>query len=207
MQIQTNAKYHFSNRFQGEHRFKLFNDHYLDVRREHHPEPADFRMEVATLNPQARRIERPAWSWLAAGVTAMVIALLLVYFLLIQSSTVGLSIALGGIILTLLLAALCAVVFLRKSERHLVFETRAANYPLVTIPYNGQSRSEAEQFAKQLAHAINERTEQKGYNNEELFAGEMRMLRRLTETGALRSDAYDSAKKRMLEKHKHPPAA
>jgi len=206
MQIQTNAKYLFSNRFQGDHCFKLFNDYYLDVRREHHPEPLDFRMEVATLNPQVKHVERPAWAWLAGAAAAIAVALLLVYYLLILPSSVALPFSLAGIAVMLLLAALCSVVFLRKSERLLVFETRAANYPLVPIPYNRQSRGEAEHFVKQLAQAIKARTEQKGYNREELFAGEMRMLRRLAESGALRSDAYDSAKKRMLEKQ-HTPAA
>lgn len=201
MQITSNAKYRFSNRFQGKHRFELFNDHYLSIRSKLGIRPVEYRLEIATLRPEARRIERPAWFWLATTVLIFVACCFLGFTIIAQPETVDLRIASGAIAVLTLLAGYCTAVFLRKSEQLWVFETRAAHYPLITIPYDRKCSDEATAFVVKLEKAIRATTEQKGYNKDDLFAGEMRMLRRLVKSGVLSSDMYDTAKKNMLDEH------
>ena len=59
------------------------------------------------------------------------------------------------------------------------------------------------QFVELLSSAIETNIAEKGYDNEQLFAGEMRMLRRLAKNSILSSSNYDRAKKQMLEKNGH----
>lgn len=207
MLITTNAKYRFSNRFQGEHRFELFNDHYLSVHSRLGLRPTEFKLEIATLQPEAKRVERPAWFWLASTLLILAASLFIGYTIASQPEAIDLRIGAAMIAVLLLLSSYCAAVFLRKSERHWVFETRAAHYPLIYIPYSRKQRHEATTFAKRLEQAIRETTERKGYNKDDLFAGEMRMLRRLAKSGVLSDDMYDTAKKSMLGDHQMVTAA
>jgi len=201
MQIVSNAKYRFSNRFQGEHRFELFNDHYLSVRSKLGLRPSEFKLEIATLRPEAIQIERPAWSWLLTSLFMLAAGGFLAFTIFATPEAVDPLVAGGAIAVLLLLAGYCGAVFLRKSERLWIFETRASHYPLINIPYDRTRRGEAAAFAKRLEQAIRETTEQKGYNKDDLFAGEMRMLRRLAKSGVLSDDMYDTAKKNMLGDH------
>jgi hypothetical protein len=201
MQITSNAKYRFSNRFQGKHRFELFNDHYLSIRSKLGLRPVKYRLEVATLHPEAKRIERPAWFWLATTVLILAACAFLGFTIVTRPEAVDLRVAGGAIAVLLLLAGYCAAVFMRKSERLWVFETRAAHYPLISIPYDRKCSHAATVFVVQLEKAIKATTEQKGYDKDDLFAGEMRMLRRLAKSGVLSDDMYDTAKKSMLGEH------
>jgi hypothetical protein len=201
MQITSNAKYRFSNRFQGSHRFELFNDHYLSIHSKLGMRPVEYRLEIATLRPEAMRVERLAWFWLVTTVLILAACSFLGFTIVSQPEMVDLRIAGGAIAVLALLASYCSAVFLRKSERFWVFETRAAHYPLITIPYDRKCGDEATTFVVKLEKAIRATTEQKGYNRDDLFAGEMRMLRRLAKSGVLSSDMYDTAKKSMLGEH------
>lgn len=198
MEIVSNAKYRFRNRFKGEHRFELFNEHYLSVRSKTRIRPVEYRLEVATLKPEAKRVERPAWFWLAVTLLFLGCGGFLGYTIVRDSEIVDLPIAIAIIAVLFLLSAYSIVVFLRKSEHLWVFTTREAGYPLVNIPYNRASRREAAAFAQYLEKAIKETTARKRYNSKELFAGEMRMLRRLAKAGVLSDNVYDAAKKNML---------
>ncbi len=207
MQITSNAKYRFSNRFQGKHRFELFNDHYLSVRSKQGLSETKFRLEIATLIPEGKRVERPAWFWLATTLLLLGVSGFLGFTLIVNPETIDLRIAAGAIAVLLLLSAYCFAVFRRKSEQLWVFETRSARYPLINIPYDRKCSDEATLFVVQLEKAIKRTTEQKHYNQDDLFAGEMRMLRRLTESGILSSDIYDTAKKNMLGEHQMAAAS
>lgn len=207
MEIVSNAKYRFCNRFQGEHRFELFNDHYLSVHSKLALRPTEFKLEIATLQPEAKRVERPAWFWLASTLLILAASTFIGYAVTSQPETIDLNIGAAMIAVLLLLSGYCAAVFLRKSERHWVFETRSAHYPLIHIPYNRKQHSEAAAFVKRLEQAIRDTTEYKGYNSDDLFAGEMRMLRRLAKSGVLSDDMYDTAKKSMLGEHQMVTAA
>ncbi len=198
MEIVSNAKYRFSNRLKGKHRFELFNEHYLSVRSKNGIRSIEYRLEVAPLKPKAKRVDRLAWFWLITSLSMLGCAGFLGYTLAYEYEVVDLRIGIAIIAVLFLLSAYCAVVFLRKSEHQWVFATREAGYPLVNIPYNRASRSEAAAFASRLEKAIRETTAHRCYNQKELFAGEMRMLRRLAKSGILSDGIYNSAKKQML---------
>jgi len=158
----------------------------------------DFKMEVATLDPEVQKIERLAWHWLVAAVLMLGTAVYLLYYLFTSSDTNNTLAVLGGVGGLMLISVASAFAFVLTSERKWVFQTRAARYPLVSIPFHKGNREEAAAFTQQLQQAIIATTNKKGYSNDDLFAGEMRMLRRLAKAGVISDSIYDSAKKHML---------
>jgi hypothetical protein len=207
MEISTDARYHFSDRLKGESRFELFNTHYLCGRTLRMKKQREFKMEVAILNPEAQKIEDLAWHWLVAGLLSLAAAIYLVYYLLTSPGSNNTLALLGGVGILILLSAGFTIAFWLGSERKWVFRTRAAQYPLVNIPFHKSNRKEASEFVERLQQAIITTTEKKGYSDDDLFAGEMRMLRRLAKAGVISDSIYDSAKKHMLGKNQQMTAA
>lgn len=199
MEHRTDAQYHYSDRLKGERRLELFNDHYLSVAsRRLKKKQQQFKLEVATLNPEAKKVEDMAWHWLVAAVLPLLACGYFLYYLFSGADSSEILTTLAAIGGLLLLSGAFAVAFWLGSVRQWVFQTRAAQYPLVQIPFRKRERKAAAEFAEQLEQAIRRTTEKKGYSDDDLFAGEMRMLRRLSESGILSDDIYDSAKKHML---------
>lgn len=198
MEVRTDASYCYSDRFKGETRLELFNDHYLSVHSKRFKQQREFKLEVATLDPEAKRVEDMAWHWLVAGILTLLASGYFLYYLASSAERSELLIILAGIGGLLLLSAVFLFAFRLASERKWLFQTRAAQYPLVVIPFHNNNRNEAAVFVAQLQQAINATSDKKGYSEDDLFAGEMRMLRRLSESGIISGDIYDSAKKHML---------
>lgn len=206
MEIRTDARYRFSDRLKGESRLELFNTHYLSAYTRRMKKRREFKIEVATLDPEAQKIEDLAWHWLVAGTLSLAAAIYLVYYLLTSSGPNNTLVLLGGVGILILLSAGFAVAFWLGSERKWVFRTRAAQYPLVTIPFHKSNRKEASDFVERLQQAILTTSDKKGYSKDDLFAGEMRMLRRLAKSGVISDTIYDSAKKHMLGKNQQMTA-
>lgn len=198
MKIRTDATYQFNDKYQGSYQLELFNEHYLSVNSKRLNKKRQFKMEVATLDPEAKKVEIIPWQWLIAGLASLAGAGYLLYFLLSSAEGNTVWFALGGASMLLLLCAVLIITFWHKLERKWVFETRASHCPLVVIPFNKANTKEAQRFVEQLQAAVEHTNSQKGYSSEDLFAGEMRMLRRLSKSGVISDRIYDSAKKEML---------
>lgn len=198
MEIRTDASYRFSDRYIGDHRLELFNAHYLNVSVKRLKRKHQFKLEVATLNPEAKKVEKKPWHWLATALLCFVAAGYLLSYLLGTAEGNAVWAALGGSVLLTLLGAAAIAAFRYGIERQWVLETRASQYPLVCIPYDAATAKEAADFVGRLTQAIVVNNDNKGYSEDDLFAGEMRMLRRLSRCGVISDDLYNSAKKQML---------
>lgn len=199
MTKQDMTSYLFTSRLKAETRLELFDKYYLAVSQKGHRGKRDFKLELATLNPEVRHVKEYGVHWLgAAGIASLAALYFLNAFLGAPNSNamhVTLGAGIGGALLTALFIALFALSIKRK----LVLETRTALHPLIEIPYHKRDKKRAEQFVTLLQGAIEQNITEKGYNNEHLFAGEMRMLRRLAKNRILTSNNYDRAKKQMLQ--------
>lgn len=203
MENQSQASYTFTHRLKGETRLELFEQYYLQVHEKKLRRPREFKLELAILKPEPLHIQTYALHWLAAASTAGLSALYFIYLLFSPANGDFLWPTLAAALAALLLSAIFGALFVMNSERKWVLETRAALYPLVEIPYRKKDRELAQGFAQELQAAIEMNIAEKGYNNEVLFAGEMRMLRRLAKHHILSLDTYDRAKKHMLESNGH----
>lgn len=191
--------YQFSNRIKAETSLELFDKYYLAVKERKLKRKREFRLELAILNPEAQHVKRSSTHWLAAAGIAVLIGLYCVNLLLNATDNSAFWTTLGAAAGAILLGALFVALYVLSIERKWVINTRTALHPLVEIPYHRRDKKQAEQFVEQLQNAIEVTIAEKGYNSEHLFAGEMRMLRRLAKNRILSSSHYDRAKKQMLE--------
>jgi hypothetical protein len=206
MENDVDHQYTFSHRLKGEVELSLFDKYFLKVRERKLKRERSFKLELAILNPEPRHIQDMAIHWLAAAIVAGLAGLAFLYYLFSGAGSDDLWGTLAAVAVAALLSAVFTTLFLYTSERKWVFETRASLYPLVEIPYRKKEHAQAKQFIEQLQAAIERNVEAKGYSADALFAGEMRMLRRLAKHKVLSIDTYDKAKKHMLEGGKQAAA-
>ncbi|MDH5785579.1 MAG: hypothetical protein OEZ16_08220 [Chromatiales bacterium] len=197
-EIKINASFHFQSRLKGELLVELFNDIYINVIDRPLQRTRQFRLEVATLNPEAKHHLKLPYHWLiAALITAAVTAFMFHSLFSADPIQVALPGALGGTAICIAFFAM----FIIGIERRWVIETRNALYPLIVIPYLGSQKKEAKLFITELQQAIEFNVQSKRYSNEDLFAGEMRMLRRLAKNKVLSETLYERAKAHMMRAH------
>ena len=193
-----NASYRYHSRLKGEVEVQLFNDFYICVKEKPLKRTRQFKLEIATLNPQAKNIEDLAIQWLAA---ALIAALGAGFFLYTLFTGNGLLMPLLGALVAAALSAGFTALYFYASERKWVFETRNALYPLVVVPYSKGQKQQAKAFIKTLQQAIEKNVEKRHYSSEDLFAGELRMLRRLSNNKVLSDSLYEQAKAYMMKTH------
>lgn len=203
MKNQNMTSYLYTNRLKAETRLELFDKYYLAVSEKRPMGTREFKLELAILNPEARHMKEFAYQWLAGAGIAALAALYFLNALFSSTNDDSLLPMLGGSAVAILLTVLFIALFVLSIKRKWVLETRAAHHPLIEIPYHHNDRKRAVQFVELLSSAIETNIAAKGYDNEQLFAGEMRMLRRLAKNSILSSSNYDRAKKQMLEKNGH----
>ncbi len=199
-----NASYRFHSRLKGEVEIEIFNDFYLCVKERPLKRTRQFKMELATLNPQAKKKEDLTVHWLAAALIAALGSLFFIYTLFTGSESL---MPLLGVLITASISAAFTALYFYTSERKWVVETRNALYPLVVIPFNKHQQKEVQAFIEALQQAIERNVASKHYSSEDLFAGELRMLRRLANNKVLSNTLYDQAKAHMMKSHGTPNAA
>lgn len=206
MNQEIQEQYNFSDRLQGDVTLSLFDKYYLQVSEKKLKKSRDFKLELATIDPEPIHEKDLGIRWLAA----MLISILAAIYLLYDQYTSGS----GDLITSLIIAAVATVLsvifltlFRLTKKRKWVLQTRASHYPLIEIPYNKQNSEAASKFLQLLQGSIRQNLAKKGYDENTLFAGEMRMLRRLAKNKVLSDKCYDKAKKHMLESGKQVSAA
>ncbi len=199
-----NASYRFYSRLKGEVEVQLFNDFFIHVKEKPLKKTRQFKLEVATLNPQAEMKMDLSIQWLAAAVIAALGSGFFIFTLF--SSNELLTPLLGALIAAALSAGFTAL-FFYTSERKFIVETRNSLYPLVVLPFHKHQQKEAEAFIEKLQQAIEKNVVSKRYTSDDLFAGELRMLRRLAQKKILSDTLYDQAKAHMMKSHGTASAA
>ncbi len=190
----VNASYRFQSRRKGVVEIELFNGYYLCLKERILNNRRKFKIEVATLNPQARKKFSFSYHWLALAIISAAVAGYL-------ATATGPMFSPYEIPLAATISAAFLFLFVYTAERSWVVETRNSLYPLVVIPYNSKQQKEAKGFINELQEAIEKNVAEKGYRNTDLFAGEMRMLRRLANNGVLSDKLYNKAKSHMMKNH------
>lgn len=193
-----NARYRFHSRLKGEVELQIFNDFYLCVKERPLQGARQFKMEIATLNPLAIKSEELAVHWLAAALIAGLGGCFFIYSLFSGSEPL---MSLLGMVIAAGISATFTALYFYHSKRKWIVETRNALYPLVSVPYHKHQEKEVWAFIESLQQAIERNVTSKRYNSEELFVGELRMLRRLAKNRVLSETLYDQAKAYMMKNH------
>ena len=203
MTSQEQNSYSYRHRYKGEIKLSLFDKYYLHVKEKKLKKTREFKMELATLDPEATHIKGGALHWLAAALIAAAAAGYLIYDTASSAGSDGADplTMLLFISTATLLAAVFTVLYLSSLQHKWVLETRTSRYPLIEVPYRSKDKENAKAFVEQLQVAILRNVQDKEYTKEALLAGEMRMLRRLAKKKILSDDSYNKAKQLMLASH------
>ncbi len=188
--------------------FTIFNgiQCYQKVTRKHGGKHK-FRVNLACLDPEPRRIYNLADNWLIMGAIGLVLSFLLVYLgwfrtppLQISNSLLYIltSVALSFSIIALLLALL-------KTRDRLVIYSKCGRAPVLELINNNPNKQQFMEFMDSLSRHI--LLSRRGISSSptELLAMELKELRRLRDEHAIKEDQYESAKKRIFRNRAYNP--
>jgi hypothetical protein len=197
MSARVNIRYRQPDIFNGERRFTVFNERYIRVRRKRFKRELDYTIDLAALCPEGSPSYSIARHWLIASAVALLAFIILLYTLLAHFDARVATYTLPAAVVTFLLAlgfgALAAYTF----EHKYVFTSRQANIPLVELRVRKDDPA-YRYFVEELERYIQKHEERAGLSPQDLRAGEIRTLRRMSTEGLLSTIVYEEARTRLL---------
>ena len=180
---------------------EVLNDRYGRITKRRWHTAREYAIELATLLPDPIHNLYLAWRWLAASGGALLVMLGFIAYLKFSSNEPSLLVTAGTIAALLALTALFLYLFVILSKRRIIFHARYSGTPLVEIPIPLRNRHKGNSFATEFSHLVQSnlaRLTRLDHTDQDLRAGELRMLRRLSEEGAIARATYDKAKQLLL---------
>lgn len=195
---ELTAQFEQSSKLKGEQRFEIFDKRFLRIKHQHKKNQLKFALDMVVLDPKAQHVVHYPWRWLGAGGAAAVLGLALLG--LVYSGfnpDYALYLGLAGA-LALALAGLFAYLFSIDLERKYVFQTRFGRVPIIELLENSANAKARSLFIDEVITWVNHTLEKANFSDQELRAGELKTLRRLTNEGAVAENLYDKAKNHIL---------
>lgn len=158
-----------------------------------------YSVDVVALNVESQRKMVLGWQWLVAGLVVLLITILgpLVSPLISSEALYStLFYVLGG-------AATIGCFFMawKATSIKQIFYSRNANVPLIELLAGKPARKEFSAFIAKLEESIAAVQQKMDLSIKNQLAGEMRMLRRLSEEGVLSAVDYKKAQADLLSMH------
>lgn len=178
---------------------EVLNDRYGRVTTRRWHASRNYAIELATLAPEPQQSTHFAWRWLGAA-GAMLLGLVgFIAYLKYGHGESSWLVSAGGVVILGALTALFFYLFVILSKRTIIFCTRYSGVSLVEIPVPVSNRKKGQAFANVISLLAEKNLKRvEHYTENDLRAGELRMLRRLSEEGAIASGVYDKAKMLLL---------
>jgi hypothetical protein len=185
--------------FSGERRFELKDGRYLFVDVKQLKRNKSYQLDLVALEPKSKYRFSINWPWLAAAVAVM-----LVHYVLLQLLPQLFQISLDDYAfpLTLGLASLAfifLIVFVATSSMERVFVASNTNFPLVRLLVRKPDSKAYRAFLAQLENSIKSVSENIQLDKQQLLAGELRMMRRLTKHDIVSEKQYEQIKTRLMK--------
>jgi hypothetical protein len=185
--------------FSGERRFELKDGRYLFVDVKQLKRNKSYQLDLVALEPKSKYRFSINWPWLAAAVAVM-----LVHYVLLQLLPQLFQINLDDYAfpLTLGLASLAfifLIVFVATSSMERVFVASNTNFPLVRLLVRKPDSKAYRAFLAQLENSIKSVSENIQLDKQQLLAGELRMMRRLTKHDIVSEKQYEQIKTRLMK--------
>lgn len=181
-----------------ERRFELFKERYIRVHLARKRQDVDYTIDLLALAPGSERRLRLKWTWLVGAALALAVCAVAT-FLLFRHPSAQHALYLAPVLFLALAAAFgMAYQFFATSQRCLVFTSRYAGVPLLELLVNRPDAQRFKAFVQDLEIRIDLVGQRALLSDNELMAGEMRMLRRLASKGIIADRTYDHAKALLL---------
>lgn len=189
------------DRFGREYEFALHEGRELAISCKDKRVKLSYNIDLVALSPDTRRRFVWGWKWLIATIITIVLLgllLLIVPYLVEQQSD-----AIRGVLFLsgLILVVSFLLLFFKHTYRQLSFYSRHAHIPLVNMFMGKPDKTRHKKFVQYLQQRINKLQEHLDLDIDKQLAGEMKMLRRLTEQGAITEQQYNQAKDKLFKLH------
>ncbi|HEB60117.1 MAG TPA: SHOCT domain-containing protein [Gammaproteobacteria bacterium] len=179
----------------GSQQITLAGERELRVSLQRGRQHLNYTFDILALAPKGRTRLAVPWRWFAlSAVGVLLIFINRLWLFNFTGATAGWIIhGLAGAtsLLALYLAMQCLV-------RQKVFITRVARVPVLRLVVNRPDRRRYRRFVTALRQRIESLAESVSLPVEQRMAGELKMLRRLSQQGVITGDDYERAKKRLL---------
>jgi hypothetical protein len=185
--------------FSGERRFELKDGRYLFVDVKQLKRNKTYQLDLVALEPKSKFGFRINWPWLVAAAVVM-----LVHYFLLQLLPHLFQISLDDYAFPLTLgltslAFIFLIVFIATSSIERVFVASNTNFPLIRLLVGKPDRKSYRAFLAQLETSIKSVSENIHLDKQQLLAGELRMMRRLTKNAILTEKQYEHIKARLMK--------
>jgi hypothetical protein len=178
---------------------KLLNGRELHVEKKAKPHRTKYIIDLLALEEISQQKTIFGWKWLIAGLAAILSMALCLRFLPMLDESM-LYMALVSIV-GLAVGAGCFFKAYKGTSRKQIFHSRSANVPLIELAVNNPSKKVFNDFINKLEELIQSSREGLVISTNNQLAGEMKMLRRLSEEGILNASVYKKAKAGLLNQH------
>lgn len=191
----ANSRLTQTGKFGQQRRFEFIGGRRLRVSERSRRKSRSYVIDIIAVDPKGQASVQVPWNWcglLLAGLTAALIG-----WLVLEP---------GGAALTAVLALSAVAVIagtvmtVRGTSKRRIFVSCHARLPLLDLEVDQPDRKRFNSFLAQLEQRITAAHQQRDMEDSQHVAGEMRMLRRLTEAGVFEPDIYERAKARLLGK-------
>ena len=198
MANDVDLNYSQVDRLKRERLFEAFNSHYLRISSKSSKLQQEYTVDLIALSPEGKRVTYIAWKWLGLAVLFLLAAGGSAYYLAGHFDMDHALALLPVTIVSLLLSAASAYKLFCTSERKYVFYTNYAGHPVVEILIDKPDRKGFDAFIEALRERISQIAISHHISKDGLQAGEMKMLRRLSEKNILTSGEYEKAKAKIF---------
>lgn len=189
------------DRFGREFEFALFEGRELSIGFKNNRQRLAYNIDLVALNPRSRREIIWGWKWLYAALAVsgiLAIALYAIpYLVTTGSDAIRGVLFLSGVILIVSFILL----FFKNTTRQQSFYSRHAGVPLVRLMIGKPDKASQQQFVEHLQQRILKLQSHLDLEIDKQLAGEMKMLRRLTEQGVVTEQRYNQAKDKLFKLH------
>lgn len=177
---------------------KLINGRELQVIRNTKKIKQSYSVDILSLQERSKLITVIAWNWLITCVGFILLTLLLLKF---SPPYLGNDnfFYLGIILVTGFLGcALSFVQFLKNTSKQQIFFSKNANVPIIKLNKGKPTKEVFSTFINSIQKRITEFQAHMDIAEENQLIGEMKMLRRLSDSGVISKKSYELAKETLF---------
>lgn len=177
----------------------LINGRELHVEKKVKNHKTKYSIDLLALEDVSQQKKILGWKWFVAGWVAILSMILCLSFLpmLGESMLYMTSVYVVGFGV----GAGCFFKAWKDTSRKQVFHSRSSNIPLIELAINNPSKKAFSDFINRVEELIQSSREGLVISSNNQLAGEMKMLRRLSEEGVLSASVYKKARAGLLNQH------
>lgn len=180
-------------------KIKLLKGRELHVEKKAKPHRTKYIIDLLALEDASKQKIVLGWQWFVAGIITIVLMVgCLNYLPILNESMLYLA---ATYIVGLGSGAGCFYKAYKSTSRKQFFHSRNANVPLIELAINNPSKKIFNDFISKVEEHILSSREGLNISMNNQLAGEMKMLRRLSEEGVVSASIYKKAKAGLLKQY------